>query len=55
IPLKHHFHRIGKIDSPHCLICPNIDETIHHFLSGCPQYVCEYYFLENALIRDPHL
>jgi ribonuclease HI len=49
IPLNHHLHRIGRRDSPHCPICPGIDETIHHYLFDCPQYAREQHILSNAL------
>lgn len=38
VPLNHHLHCIKRSDSPHCPICPGIDETIHHYLFDCPQY-----------------
>ncbi|KAG2335756.1 hypothetical protein BDR05DRAFT_897823, partial [Suillus weaverae] len=37
-PLNKHLHRIGKLESPHCPHCANIDETVYHVLITCPQY-----------------
>lgn len=52
IPLNLHLHRIGKVDSPHCLACPGTNKTIHHFIFDCPQYRRERHFLRSALERD---
>jgi ribonuclease HI len=30
ISLNKHLHRLGKVESPHCAHCPQIDETVHH-------------------------
>ncbi|KAG2141960.1 hypothetical protein DEU56DRAFT_885230 [Suillus clintonianus] len=52
LPLNRHLHRLGKSKSPHCPLCPNIDETVHHYLFDCPQYVRERHFLANSLRRQ---
>ncbi|KAG2135239.1 hypothetical protein DEU56DRAFT_738039, partial [Suillus clintonianus] len=52
VPLNQHLHRINRSDTPHCPICPGINETIHHLLFDCPQYQHERHILVNALRRD---
>ncbi|KAG2742180.1 hypothetical protein P692DRAFT_20749314 [Suillus brevipes Sb2] len=52
IPLNHHLHRINKSDTPHCPICPNTNETIHHYIFECPQYRKERHIFANAARRD---
>jgi ribonuclease HI len=52
VPLNFHLHRIKKSDTPRCPICPEIDETIHHYLFDCPQYRRERHLLSNALGRN---
>ncbi|KAG2071139.1 hypothetical protein BDR04DRAFT_1016818 [Suillus decipiens] len=49
IPLNYHLHRINKSDTPHCPICPGIDETIHHYLFDCPQYRRECHIFTNTI------
>ncbi|KAG2069551.1 hypothetical protein BDR04DRAFT_1101431 [Suillus decipiens] len=51
-PLNHHLHRIGKIDSPRCPFCPEKDNTVHHYLLDCPQYVRGRHILNNSLRRQ---
>ncbi|KAE9391309.1 hypothetical protein BT96DRAFT_945483 [Gymnopus androsaceus JB14] len=36
--LYSHLHRIGKIDSLHCLACKREPETVYHFLLQCPAH-----------------
>ncbi|KAG2136075.1 uncharacterized protein EDB93DRAFT_1091910 [Suillus bovinus] len=50
--LNHQLHCIGKIDFPHCLFCPEKDETMHHYLLNCPQYTRERHILNNTLRRQ---
>ncbi|KAG2340462.1 hypothetical protein BDR05DRAFT_889759, partial [Suillus weaverae] len=50
-PLNKHLHRIGKLESPHCPHCANIDETVYHVLITCPQYRRERHSLTCALGR----
>ncbi|OAX31072.1 hypothetical protein K503DRAFT_704273 [Rhizopogon vinicolor AM-OR11-026] len=50
-PLNKYLHRIGKIESPHCLHCQGIEETMHHFLLSCPFYQRERHILINTLGR----
>lgn len=50
-PLNQHLHRIGKSQSPHCLTCPDKDETVMHYLLDFTQYVRERHILSNALRR----
>ncbi|KAG2141217.1 hypothetical protein DEU56DRAFT_734270 [Suillus clintonianus] len=38
IPLNHHLHHMHAVDSPHCPIITNVNETIHHYLFDCLQY-----------------
>ncbi|KAH7918443.1 hypothetical protein BV22DRAFT_978405, partial [Leucogyrophana mollusca] len=49
LPLHYHLHRIKAVDSPHCPICPGVDETIHHYFFDCPQYVREWHRLSTTL------
>ncbi|KAG2067465.1 hypothetical protein BDR04DRAFT_1027365, partial [Suillus decipiens] len=48
-PLNQHLHHIGKSTSPCCPFCPEIMETIPHFLFDCHQYTRECHVLSNAL------
>lgn len=41
-----------KSDTPRCPICPETDETIHHYLFDCPQYRRERHLLSIALGRN---
>jgi ribonuclease HI len=50
--LNQHLHHIGKSATPHCPACPDTDETIHHFLFNCPQYIRECHHFTNALRRQ---
>lgn len=52
LPLNLHLHRISKSDSPHCPACPDVDETVHHYLFDCPQYAQERHLFANALRRQ---
>ncbi|KAG2335809.1 hypothetical protein BDR05DRAFT_971419, partial [Suillus weaverae] len=52
IPLNHHLHRIKAVESPHCPICPNVNETIHHYLFDCPQYQREHHIFTNTVRRN---
>ncbi|KAG2030458.1 hypothetical protein BDR03DRAFT_878191, partial [Suillus americanus] len=38
IPLRRYLHRIGKAPSLSCPYCPNVDETVPHYLLDCQQY-----------------
>ncbi|KAH7903595.1 hypothetical protein BJ138DRAFT_1020376, partial [Hygrophoropsis aurantiaca] len=49
LPLNKHLHQITMSDTPHCPICPGIEESIHHFLFDCPQYVRERHTLHTML------
>ncbi|KAG2049803.1 hypothetical protein BDR06DRAFT_892935, partial [Suillus hirtellus] len=51
IALNQHLHRIQRNDTPNCPICPNSEETVHHFLFECPQYVQEHFILHQKLSR----
>ncbi|KAG2063367.1 hypothetical protein BDR04DRAFT_1038237 [Suillus decipiens] len=51
-PLNHHLHRIGKADSPRSPFFPEKDETTHHFLLDCHQYVHERHIMSNTLRRQ---
>jgi ribonuclease HI len=37
-PLRRHLHRLGKEPSPFCPHCPEIEESVHHFLLDCQHY-----------------
>ncbi|KAG2739627.1 hypothetical protein P692DRAFT_20639953, partial [Suillus brevipes Sb2] len=37
--------------TPHCPICQNTEETIHHFLFDCPQYDHERFILHQKIGR----
>ncbi|KIK34519.1 hypothetical protein CY34DRAFT_97847 [Suillus luteus UH-Slu-Lm8-n1] len=50
-PLNLHLHRLGKADQPHCPHCPTIEETVHHYLTSCPQYQRARHHLIQALGR----
>lgn len=52
IPLRRYLHRIGKAPSPSCPHCPNVDETVPHYLLDCPHYRRERHALLLALGRD---
>lgn len=52
IPLNLHLNRMKKSDTPSCPICPETDETIHHYLFDCPQYRRERHLLSIALGRN---
>ncbi|KAG2066792.1 hypothetical protein BDR04DRAFT_1029148, partial [Suillus decipiens] len=49
IPLNHYLHHIGKIPTPQCPHCPNVDETVPHYLLDCMQYCREQHTLLTAL------
>ncbi|KAG2074577.1 hypothetical protein BDR04DRAFT_1007659, partial [Suillus decipiens] len=38
IPLNQHLYCLTKVDTPDCPHCPQIEETVLHFLFECPQY-----------------
>jgi ribonuclease HI len=38
IPLNEYLHRIAKAPSARCPKCESYDESVHHFLLGCPEY-----------------
>ncbi|KAG2062751.1 hypothetical protein BDR04DRAFT_986504, partial [Suillus decipiens] len=44
-PLNRYLHRLGKTDSTRCPFCPEKNETTHHYLLDCPQYVHERHIL----------
>ncbi|KAJ8594938.1 hypothetical protein M405DRAFT_728948 [Rhizopogon salebrosus TDB-379] len=50
-PLNKYLHRIGKAESPHCLHCQQVEETVHHYLFTCPLYQRERHALAGALGR----
>ncbi|KAG2067479.1 hypothetical protein BDR04DRAFT_987952, partial [Suillus decipiens] len=52
IPLCWYLHRIDKAPSPSCPHCPNVDETVLHFLLDCSHYHRECHALLIALGRD---
>lgn len=52
IPLNYHLHRINAVESPYCPICPDTNETIHHYLFDCPQYRRERHVFANAVRRN---
>lgn len=37
-PLHGHLFKIGKADSENCPNCPNVKETVKHFLIDCPKW-----------------
>jgi hypothetical protein len=51
LPLNQHLFRLTKVDSPDCLHCTQIEETVHHYLFVCPQYQPERHVLAQALGR----
>jgi hypothetical protein len=52
LPLNYHLHRIGKSMTPHCPICPDVNETVHHYLFDCPQYAHERHLFANSIRRQ---
>ncbi|KAF9245438.1 hypothetical protein BU15DRAFT_13391, partial [Melanogaster broomeanus] len=52
ISLNQHLHRIKKSDTPNCPNCEDDrQETVEHFLLGCPQYAHERHVLQSSLGR----
>lgn len=51
-PLNQHLHRIHKSDNPACPHCPNVPESVHHFLLSCPHYRRERHHLTVTLGRN---
>ncbi|EIW85807.1 hypothetical protein CONPUDRAFT_49054 [Coniophora puteana RWD-64-598 SS2] len=64
LPLNQHLHRIGKRDDPHCEHCPDLDETVRHYLFSCPRWgrarqalmfsLGRDAFTESHLLNDPN-
>jgi ribonuclease HI len=53
-PLNHHLHRIKCIESPACPHCPEVNETVRHFLFECPEYRAARNTMDRALRRRSH-
>ncbi|KAG2054976.1 hypothetical protein BDR06DRAFT_854450, partial [Suillus hirtellus] len=49
--LNQHLFRLTKTESPHCPHCLQTEETIHHFLFECPQYIAARHVMSRALGR----
>ncbi|KAG2074134.1 hypothetical protein BDR04DRAFT_995413, partial [Suillus decipiens] len=50
-PLNKHLHCIKKSASTFCPHCPDIEETVHHYLLACLQYQRECHTLITTLGR----
>lgn len=42
-PLNRHLHRLGKVENPFCLHCPDTEEMVHHFLTAHMQDLAKAY------------
>ncbi|KAF8835922.1 hypothetical protein BDN67DRAFT_912126, partial [Paxillus ammoniavirescens] len=51
IALNKHLHHIKKSASPLCPYCDKI-EVVEHYLTICPQYICEHHILSIVLRRS---
>ena len=51
VPLQVHLNRIGKKDSPVCLMCNEADETVSHFLTACTTFAIQRRCMERHLQR----
>jgi len=51
IPLQAYLHRIGKVDTPTCLKCHNVDETVHNYLTACTAFITQRRHMESRLQR----
>lgn len=47
IGLNKHLHRIGKAESPYCPVCKKVEETVQHYLFGCPAYCHDPFILAS--------
>ena len=48
-PLRKYLFRIGKLDSPACVLCHHGAESVHHFLFECPAHQHARFDLSGAL------
>ena len=48
-PLRKYLFRIGKLDSPACVLCHHGAESVHHFLFECPTHQHARFNLSRAL------
>ena len=50
-PLRRYLYRIGKADSPLCMLCRHGEETVHHYLFDCPAHEHARFALRRKLGR----
>src|SRR6266481_4054920 len=49
VPLNGFLQRIGKVTSSKCPACPEVMETVHHFLFKCPAHAHAHHGMSRAL------
>ena len=50
-PLNAFLYWIGKVDSPHCLVCLGANKTVHHFLFDFPTHTYAWHTLARKMGR----
>ena len=49
VPLHRYLYRIGKADSPLCMLCRHGEETVHHYLFDFPTHEHARFALQHKL------